>query len=450
MNGKIKTFLMKILPPRAESIYRRMDMVQAELYKEKSRYETIIVELREEKSRSEAIIAEQREQNKQVEFLKKEFHEEKKQNELVLNTLNEEKATFEALVKQITEVIIKGKEYNDLILTVLNEQQKQNEAIFKELIEEKKLSESIVNELKEVKRRNDIITNNLQNMEKTNASIRNSQISLEAGMIRTMPQPRLSYFVLNILDHCNLRCKGCDHFAAIADRRFVAIEDIKRDLKRMSELTGQAVTRIGIMGGEPLLHPDLKEILAQTRFYFPSTVVHLVTNGLILLNQDDDFWRVCRENKITIVNTRYPIPLNHEGMQTKAKTENVEFKFYGNTGENDKTQYKLPLDLSGLQNPQKNFWKCFHANTLPLLMEGKFYACTVAPNVRHFNKKFGTNMQLEEGDWLDIYTQIDSKDILEFLSRPKPFCRFCNVDKRTFGIPWERSKQEMSEWTVVD
>lgn len=94
----------------------------------------------------------------------------------------------------------------------------------------------------------------------------------------------LRYFVLNILDHCNMNCQGCNHFANIAEKRFVSIEDIRRDTKRMSELCeGGKVARIGVMGGEPLLHPDLLEILEVTRMHFPKSLIQLVSNGLLLL-----------------------------------------------------------------------------------------------------------------------------------------------------------------------
>ena len=100
---------------------------------------------------------------------------------------------------------------------------------------------------------------------------------------RLIPQRQLSYFVLNILDHCNLRCKGCDHFAAIAEERFVPLDDIKKDLAQMSKILNGDVSSIGVMGGEPLLHPQLKEILINTRWFFPKTIIQLVTNGLLLL-----------------------------------------------------------------------------------------------------------------------------------------------------------------------
>lgn len=263
---------------------------------------------------------------------------------------------------------------------------------------------------------------------------------------RLTPQKHLSYFVLNILDHCNLKCKGCEHFAAIADERFVSLDDIKKDLAQMSKILKGDVARIGVMGGEPLLHPQLKEILISTRLFFPGTLIHLVTNGLLLLRQDEDFWRICREQNIVIVNTKYPINLDYKAMKKTAAAHGVIFEHYKGTENFPRDSYKNPLDIEGHQDSRKSFIECFQVNTFPLLMEGKFYACVVAPNVCHFNKRFGTNMKLESGDFLDIYRVEKASEIFNFLICPKPFCRYCDVRNRSFGHKWERSKQEISEW----
>jgi hypothetical protein len=202
------------------------------------------------------------------------------------------------------------------------------------------------------------------------------------------------------------------------------------------------------MGGEPLLHPQLKEILFYIRLLFPKTLIHLVTNGLLLLRQDEEFWGICRKQNIVIVNTKYPINLDYEAIMKAVALHGVMFEHYQNTGEITKTSYKIPLDIEGHQDPKKSFMECFHANTTPLLMEGKLYSCTVAPNVRHFNKKFGTHMELEDGDSLDIYRVKEAPELLKFLSCPKPFCRYCDVSHRSYGHKWERSKQEISEWVT--
>lgn len=361
------------------------------------------------------------------------------------------------LIKQLMETTEKQNQILEQQHSLLKEQQlrlNEQENIIKKQQAEylKAISEQQIQQTKrfeQLKEKQQCTLNRLEQLKTENNSLKMQTKALEKSMIKQMPQPILEYFVLNILDHCNLRCKGCDHFAAIAEKRFVALEDIEKDLARMSELLDGQLIRMGIMGGEPLLHPDLLKILEVARKYFPNTLLQLVTNGLLLMQQPEKFWLTCKENNIVIVNTKYPIDLDYDGMIARAEQYGVTFEHYGNTGEVQKTSYKIPLDLAGRQNARSNFMECFHANALPLLMEGKFYPCTVAPNVRHFNKKFGTDIQLNKEDYLDIYKVTNKYEILEFLSKPKPFCRFCDVKHRIHGLEWERSKQEKEEWVML-
>lgn len=268
------------------------------------------------------------------------------------------------------------------------------------------------------------------------------------GSEATEPCEHLPYFALNILDHCNLRCRGCDHFAAIARKRFVALEAIRSDLARMSELFGEDVGRIGVMGGEPLLHRQLDEILTEARRCFPATTIQVVTNGILLLKQAGPFWDVCRRLQIVIVVTQYPIGLDYDAMTEAAKVHDVAIEYRDDVEAHEKQLYRIPLDISGGQDPEASFATCFHANNTVLLMEGKLYACTVAPNVRIFDQRFGTHLPLQDQDSLDIHRAGTKREVLEFLRTPKPFCRYCNVSGRSFGHPWERSAQRMDEWTA--
>ncbi len=257
---------------------------------------------------------------------------------------------------------------------------------------------------------------------------------------------QLSYFVLNILDHCNLKCQCCDHFACIAEERFVSIADIEKDLAQMSKILSGNVARIGVMGGEPLLHPQLLTIVEKTRQYFPKTSIQIVTNAILLMKQPQAFWDCCKKYNIELMATKYPLTLPYDTMLATAKKNGVLMDFYSSSGVIEKTSYKAPLDLSGNQNAASSFLHCFHANTLPLLMEGKFYACTVAPNVHHFNQKFNQNLPIESGDFLDIHTITDKEEIFTFLSTPTPFCKYCITEKRFRGFPWATTKSVIEEW----
>ncbi len=267
------------------------------------------------------------------------------------------------------------------------------------------------------------------------------------GLLKFVPRPCLEYLVVNILDHCNLKCKGCDHFACIADPYFVSFDTIRRDIQRMSQLfEGDYITKIAVMGGEPLLHPELNDILIEVRKCFPHAVIRLTTNALLLLKQDDDFWKVCRDNRITIVNTKYPINLDYEKIREKARDEEVQFHYFERTGDHLlKQSTKKYINLKGDSNPVKSFAECNVANYGNFLMEGKLYGCPFScQSYRIFNKKFDKNLRMTYEDYLDIYKVSNKREILEFAAKPKYYCRYCNGISEPFE--WSTTNGDISEW----
>jgi molybdenum cofactor biosynthesis enzyme MoaA len=54
---------------------------------------------------------------------------------------------------------------------------------------------------------------------------------------------------------------------------------------------GKKVGWILLMGGEPLLHPELERFFPAARTAFPSAKIKIVTNGILLSKKEDSFWR---------------------------------------------------------------------------------------------------------------------------------------------------------------
>lgn len=270
---------------------------------------------------------------------------------------------------------------------------------------------------------------------------------LKKGIRRLTPRPRLKMLVVNILYHCNLNCRGCDHFSPIAGEEFHSREQIEEDLRQIRNILGDAVDNIAIEGGEPLLHPELPEILEMCRNVFPEVNIGLYTNGIMLLNQQEEFWECCFRNKIVLEITKYPIKLDYDRICQTAKDKKVECRYYSG-GTTVKTMGHYPLDLSGSQNPMESFLHCFHANNeCNMLDKGRLYTCTVAPTLPIFCRKFGIDVPLTADDGIDIYSVSGKKELLELLSRPMQVCRYCDTLHRTFGHTWGQSKGEMEEWT---
>ena len=268
---------------------------------------------------------------------------------------------------------------------------------------------------------------------------------IENGIIRRIPKKSIDFRVA-LAEHCNLNCAGCDHFSPLAENKFADIEELKKDFSRLAELFFNKVSFIHLEGGEPLLHPEIIKILKMTREIFPNARINIVTNGLKLLSMPENFWQACQEYKIVIFPTKYPLSINYDAAEIKAKKYNIKFCYF-NAGETIKTLFKLPLDPEGIQNENFSFFNCHRANNCIYLQNGRLYTCTVAPTVKHFDKHFGTQLFDAESNSIDIYKANSAEEILEFLANPIPFCRYCKIQNTVYNIQWHKSNRDINEWT---
>lgn len=268
---------------------------------------------------------------------------------------------------------------------------------------------------------------------------------------KTMPRLDLQ-FEVHLAEHCNLNCAGCEHFAPLAKKEFTDLNEYTRDFKRLSQLFDGRVRFIHLMGGEPLLNPAINDFMRVARECFPITSdfdvgggIYIVTNGVLLPQMDKSFWECCRKYDIGIRPTKYPIPCDYDAMEKKAHEEGVKYGYY-NDAQVIKTLYRLPLDLTGNQNAEHNFLMCHRSNYCINLKHGKLYTCSVAPHAHHFRDALAPNMVLSPNDGIDIYTHT-AREIMEFLARPIPFCRYCNIDGTKYDLPYGPSHRCIDEWS---
>lgn len=255
------------------------------------------------------------------------------------------------------------------------------------------------------------------------------------------------HFEFHLVEHCNLKCAGCTHFSPLAEESFLDIKEFERDINRISELTGGNTRFINLLGGEPLLHPEINAFLDISRKAFPKTIIRIVTNGIKLLHMNDEFWETCRKNKIVIGVTQYPISIDYTEIIEKIKGEGVAFESFSGGAYPRDEMWRLSLDETGSNRPLENFIQCPRANACIFVSNGKVYNCATMANIKHFNKCYDVQYELCEDDCVDIYKVTNAEDMLQKLCNPKPFCRFCSIDNRKYGVKWKASELSIEEWT---
>ena len=193
-----------------------------------------------------------------------------------------------------------------------------------------------------------------------------------------------------------------------------------------------------------MLHPRLNEILSAARKSVGDIPILLFTNGLLLDKMPESFWETLREQAIDLISDKYDYKGFDEYKLTNlAVRHQVELLW---TSPGLKRMDYFPLDLTGLQNRKKNHEKCFFRGHNQL-RDGKLYCCTTPPNIFHFNRYFETDVLVCEQDSIDIHGDISHEDILEYLSNPIPFCRYCDKSRIVRERKWRVSRKEMDEWS---
>lgn len=275
-------------------------------------------------------------------------------------------------------------------------------------------------------------------------------LTTKAKILLSLPlqkKPDKIKFEINLAEHCNLNCRSCSNFSNIAEPELVSIESFTSDMKRMGELFGHVCERIYLIGGEPLLHPEICAMMKIARENFTEGNIFVYTNGILLGKQEDKFWETCRDNNIDILISAYPIKLDMESIRSSAEKFGVSVKWALNQKENERNIFTVEaINLAGTGNVKLNFAMCSRACGCITLKHGRLFTCTFAAHVEHFNKRFGQNVNITEADYIDIYKTDDPDEILRRLSEPIPACRYCDKLKLPKTITWGHTKQEMSEW----
>jgi len=108
----------------------------------------------------------------------------------------------------------------------------------------------------------------------------------------------LNFVEFHLTDVCNLTCTGCSRFSNMG---LTGFDDWKKHRAGYENLSKNVniLGEINVLGGEPLMHPMIKEILDDIRSFFPKHQIVLRTNGL-LLHKIKDIFKYIDRNKITL------------------------------------------------------------------------------------------------------------------------------------------------------
>lgn len=240
--------------------------------------------------------------------------------------------------------------------------------------------------------------------------------SIHAPVSDRLSLPSVEYA---IVDHCNLKCAHCDHLSPHFAPTFVSLGDVRRDVVDFA--TVAIVDDFRIVGGEPLLHPDLPAILDAVRDAGIARSISLWTNGVVLHRHISAVL-----SKIDVLEiSRYPgvriRRLNEileaaeaAGCQVTAKDMDRFIECYPKTRIEDRARVQAIYE--GCRNA--HVWHCHSVK------RGRYYKCSRAPLIHEVRGM--TSAEIER-DSVELAGPSGCERLRAYRSKSSPLsaCSWC-------------------------
>lgn len=249
---------------------------------------------------------------------------------------------------------------------------------------------------------------------------------------------------IHVADHCNLNCYSCFHYSPIAKKRFIDLNQLEQDLKILSKV-GRFFNTINLLGGEPLLNSDINRILYLVRENLPTPKLFIMTNGLLLTNMNNAFWKSVIDNNVIIRISKYPLLHNAQNIKYKEIENFLNVKGYKYEIFSDANEYwSLHKLRQKGRNKLLNFIRCDGGQFCWQLRDGKIIFCATCAYSEMLNERFKTKFILHNTDYISVNEKIAIMKLWKFAFRPKDFCKHCVFPNKK--IKWIKSQSDISEW----
>lgn len=226
-----------------------------------------------------------------------------------------------------------------------------------------------------------------------------------------------------IVQNCNISCRSCGHLSPLLEKDCLSPEQVFQDLSVLAKY--YHCEHVRLLGGEPLLHPQLLDIVNAVRQTGICDRIRLVTNGLILWKMADPLWEALDQVYVSVYPGRAMTSAHLDICKQKAKQYNVELEFfnfdyfresYSELGTND--QELVGRIYKTCQMAQH--WGCYN------VYEGYFYKCPESIFLSRFLPNNPSSKPTVDGIKIEDSPNF-AQNLLAYLESPTPLasCKYC-------------------------
>jgi cyclic pyranopterin phosphate synthase len=131
---------------------------------------------------------------------------------------------------------------------------------------------------------------------------------------------------INVAEHCNLSCRGCSHLSPVVPKSFADPATVYHDLSVLAHCYHAKSVRV--LGGEPLLHPDLPSVIDAIRRSQICDSIWVITNGRLLARMTTEFWSSVDVVEVSLYPGQHLGGEAKDACTAKAKQHGVALRFH--------------------------------------------------------------------------------------------------------------------------
>lgn len=258
-------------------------------------------------------------------------------------------------------------------------------------------------------------------------------------------KPTLPFLETMITQACNLSCLGCTNYSDLPHKGYVTWADGKDQLE--SWIDRVDIPDFGIMGGEPLINPEVDQWITGVRKLMPSSQIRFTTNGILLSKNleiidllssiGNCVFKITVHQKesevedvIDYIMSRYKwTPVVEWGIHRFVSDNNFRFQI-NRPNKFLKTYQGSYADMHPHNSDPAQAFEICCQKTCPLLYKGKIYKCSTSGLLQETLERHGNpNLDLwEPYIQAGLSPDCDQQELEEFLdnfSKPHTMCRQC-------------------------
>ena len=242
-----------------------------------------------------------------------------------------------------------------------------------------------------------------------------------------------------VAQHCNLNCKGCNHFSPLSEKRFGDLSGFERDLRRLHDYVDH-IGEIRLVGGEPLLNPQLDQFVRAAHEIYPYESLTVITNGILLSSVSPDLIEAMKDTGAYFSLTLYPPVKDFALKMAEAiKEQGIRVETFSEV-----TQFSSQLNLEGDSDAKLAERPCF-TSECHYLENGRINKCTISGKCSVYEKHYHL-----DGLFPDCFVNLfDDKlsagELYSYLMNPIAMCAYCGRWKL---YNWEQAGNDpdMNDW----